>query len=72
VSRLEDVVAFCAWSCRVRWKGGWVSVEAFLSQRYNLNTYHGIPDEAMRQVLIDAGLSIPGRLRGLDAGAAPS
>jgi integral membrane sensor domain MASE1 len=72
VSRLEDFVTFCAWSGQVRWKGEWVSVEAFLSQRYNLNISHGISDEAMRQILLDAGLALPDRLKRLDTGQAPA
>ena len=50
VSRLEEFVTFCAWSGRVRWKEEWVSVETFLSERYNLNISHGISDEAMRTI----------------------
>jgi hypothetical protein len=54
VSRLEEFVTFCAWSGQVRWKDEWVSVERFLSERYNLNISHGISDEAMGRVLADA------------------
>jgi integral membrane sensor domain MASE1 len=63
VSRLEEFVTFCAWSGRVRWKDEWVSVETFLSERYNLNISHGISDESMRQILTDAGLTLPPRLQ---------
>ena len=62
VSRLEEFVTFCAWSGRVRWKDQWVSVETFLSERYNLNISHGISDEAMKRILTDAGVPLPGRL----------
>lgn len=62
VSRLEEFVTFCAWSGRVRWKDEWVSVETFLSQRYNLNISHGISDDSMRRILTDAGISLPPRL----------
>jgi integral membrane sensor domain MASE1 len=69
VSRLEEFVTFCAWSGRVRWKDEWVSVETFLSERYNLNISHGISDESMRQILTDAGLELPPRLsQGNEAG----
>ncbi len=69
VSRLEEFVTFCAWSGRVRWKDEWVSVETFLSERYNLNISHGISDESMRQILTDAGLELPPRLsQGREAG----
>jgi integral membrane sensor domain MASE1 len=69
VSRLEEFVTFCAWSGRVRWKDEWVSVETFLSERYNLNISHGISDESMRQILTDAGLELPPRLsQGSEAG----
>jgi integral membrane sensor domain MASE1 len=69
MSRLEEFVTFCAWSGRVRWKDEWVSVETFLSERYNLNISHGISDESMRQILTDAGLELPPRLlQGSEAG----
>lgn len=59
VSRLEEFVTFCAWSGRVRWKDEWVSVETFLSERYNLNISHGISDEAMRRIMEDAARTMP-------------
>jgi integral membrane sensor domain MASE1 len=62
VSRLEDIVTFCAWTGRVRMGDEWVSVERFLSERYNLNISHGISDEAMKRILKDAGLDLPPRL----------
>jgi integral membrane sensor domain MASE1 len=68
VSRLEDFVTFCAWSGRVFWNDEWVSVETFLSKRYNLNISHGISDEAMRRILTDAGLALPPRLAQPDPG----
>jgi len=63
VSRLEEFVTFCAWSGQVRWKDEWVSVETFLSERYNLNISHGISDEAMGRILADAKVSAPGLSR---------
>lgn len=68
VSRLEEFVTFCSSSDRVRWKDEWVSVETFLSERYNLNISHGISDESMRQILTDAGLELPPRLSGGNKG----
>jgi len=62
VSRLQDIVTFCSWTGKVRMGEEWVSVERFLSERYNLNISHGISDEAMRQILTDAGLKMPPRL----------
>jgi integral membrane sensor domain MASE1 len=62
VSRLQEVVTFCAWSGRVKWNEEWVSVEKFLMERYNLNITHGISDDSMRQILTDAGAAIPARL----------
>jgi integral membrane sensor domain MASE1 len=72
VSRLEEIVTFCAWSGRVRWRDEWVSLESFLSQRYNLNISHGISDESMRQILADAGLVLPQRLQDTGTDAPPS
>jgi integral membrane sensor domain MASE1 len=71
VSRLEDIVTFCAWTGRIRMGDEWVSVERFLSERYNLNISHGISDEAMKRILKDAGLELPPRLAGQDGGPAP-
>jgi integral membrane sensor domain MASE1 len=70
VSRLEDIVTFCAWTGRIRMGDEWVSVERFLSERYNLNISHGISDEAMKRILKDAGLELPPRLAGQDSGPA--
>jgi integral membrane sensor domain MASE1 len=66
VSRLEEIVTFCAWTGKVRMDEDWVSVERFLSERYNLNISHGISDEAMKRILTDAGVSMPPRLAGGD------
>jgi hypothetical protein len=64
VSRLEEFVTFCAWTGRVRWKDEWVSVERFLSERYNLNISHGISEEAMGRILADARVTVrPGDSR---------
>jgi integral membrane sensor domain MASE1 len=68
VSRLEEIVTFCAWTGKVRMDDEWVSVERFLSERYNLNISHGISDDAMRRILADAGVTLPPRL----ASEAPS
>jgi integral membrane sensor domain MASE1 len=62
VSRLEDIVTFCAWTGKVRLDDEWVSVERFLNERYNLNISHGISDDAMKRILADAGLTMPPRL----------
>jgi hypothetical protein len=58
VSRLEEFVTFCAWTGRVRWKDEWVSVERFLSERYNLNISHGISEEAMGRILAGAKVKV--------------
>ena len=47
VRRLEDLVTFCAWTSRVRWKDQWVPIEQFLSERFDLNVSHGISEEAI-------------------------
>ena len=72
VSRLEEFVTFCAWSGRVRWRDEWVSVETFLGERYNLNISHGISDEAMRKIMTDAGVPLPGRLLRGNPGEPPA
>jgi integral membrane sensor domain MASE1 len=67
VSRLEEIVTFCAWTGKVRMGEDWVSVERFLNERYNLNISHGISDDAMRRILADAGLKLPPRLDSKEA-----
>lgn len=62
VSRLQEIVTFCAWTGRIRWNDQWVKVETFLHERYNLNISHGISDEAMKRILGDAGLEPPARV----------
>jgi integral membrane sensor domain MASE1 len=47
VRRLEDLVTFCAWTSRVRWRDKWVSIEQFLHERFNLSVSHGISDEGI-------------------------
>lgn len=47
ISKLEDLVTICAWSRTVEFEGEWISFEAYLQRRFNLNTSHGIsPAEA--------------------------
>ncbi|HWA86680.1 MAG TPA: MASE1 domain-containing protein [Opitutus sp.] len=53
VKKLKEIVTFCAWTGRVRWKDQWVSVETFLQERYNLNISHGISTEALTQLRQD-------------------
>ena len=47
VRRLEELVTFCAWTSRVRWKDQWVPIEQFLHERFDVNVSHGISDEAL-------------------------
>ena len=67
VSRLKELVTFCAWTGRVRWKGEWVSVERFLHERYNVKITHGISEEAKREFLAD----VENENRRLREGGAP-
>ncbi|MCC6677943.1 MAG: hypothetical protein IT436_12435 [Phycisphaerales bacterium] len=55
---LERMVAICAWTRRVRWKGQWVSIEDFLMERFGLTITHGISEEALADLL--AAHSAPG------------
>lgn len=50
VRRLEELVTFCAWTSRVRWKDQWVSVEQFLHERFDLNVSHGISEEGIARL----------------------
>ena len=54
VERLKELVTFCAWTGRVRWNNQWVSVEQFLRDRYQVHITHGISEDAMEAVLIEA------------------
>ena len=53
VKKLKEIVTFCAWTGRVRWKDQWVSVETFLEERYHLNISHGISTEALARLRKD-------------------
>ncbi|HVH05891.1 MAG TPA: hypothetical protein VNE71_07835, partial [Myxococcota bacterium] len=43
---LERLVAVCAWTGRVQWKGEWVRIERFLKERFGLGVTHSISEEA--------------------------
>jgi putative intracellular protease/amidase len=45
-SELARLVAICAWTGRVRWKGEWVRVERFLEERFGVAVTHTISEEA--------------------------
>jgi len=51
VKRLEEMVTFCAWTGRIQWENRWISVEAFLRERYRVSITHGISEEAMAALL---------------------
>jgi hypothetical protein len=46
-SELARLVAICAWTGRVRWKGEWVRVESFLKERFGVAVTHTISEEAL-------------------------
>lgn len=47
---LEQLVAICAWTGQVRWKGDWIRVEQYLAERWGVAVTHGISDDGMRQL----------------------
>jgi hypothetical protein len=50
--RVEELVKVCAWSRTVEYQGEWISFEAYLKRRFNLDTTHGMaPAEAERFVI---------------------
>ncbi len=51
VARLEEIVTMCAWTGQVRWKGEWVQMEEFLSDRFNMKVSHGISEEGKKLFL---------------------
>jgi integral membrane sensor domain MASE1 len=53
VKNLKEIVTFCAWTGRVRWKDQWVPVETFLHDRYGLNISHGISTDALARLRKD-------------------
>ncbi|HVU24095.1 MAG TPA: MASE1 domain-containing protein [Opitutus sp.] len=59
VRNLKEIVTFCAWTGRVRWKDQWVSVETFLQERYNLNISHGISTDALAKLRQDLPAAAP-------------
>lgn len=47
--RVNDLVTMCAWSRTIKYQGEWISFEAYLLRRFNINTSHGIsPAEAKK------------------------
>jgi CHASE3 domain sensor protein len=47
LSRLRRLARMCAWSRKIEYDGEWLSVEEYLSRRYNTDVTHGIsPAEA--------------------------
>lgn len=54
VERLKELVTFCAWTGRVRWRDEWVSVEEFLRERYGVTITHGISEGALSRMLSEA------------------
>jgi hypothetical protein len=56
-------VTLCAWTRTVRYKGAWISVEAYLEQRFGLLTSHGISPAAAALVEAEsASPSVPAQV----------
>jgi hypothetical protein len=49
-TELARLVAICAWTGRVRWKGEWVRVERFLKERFGVAVTHTISEEAFAAI----------------------
>ncbi len=47
----ERMIAMCAWTRRVRWRGEWVDVDVFLKERFDLEITHGISEDALSDEL---------------------
>jgi CHASE3 domain sensor protein len=49
IRKMESLVTVCAWSGTIEYQGEWMSFEAYLRRRFDLQTTHGIsPAEAAR------------------------
>jgi hypothetical protein len=58
-SELARLVAICAWTGRVRWKGEWVRVERFLKERFGVAVTHTISEEAFAAMEREIDQEIP-------------
>lgn len=56
-------VTLCAWTRTVRYEGDWISVEAYLEQRYGVVTSHGISPAAEELLVAEAELPPLSRFR---------
>lgn len=50
---LEAIVKICAWTKRVKHRGGWMTIEQYLFDRFGLHLSHGISDEARRSLELE-------------------
>jgi PAS domain S-box-containing protein len=49
VPEWESIITMCAWTGRIKYRGAWLGIEAFLEQRFGLHVTHGMtPDAAAR------------------------
>jgi hypothetical protein len=46
----DEMVRMCAWTKRLYHDGQWMSLEAFLDQRFGLKTSHGISEDALSRL----------------------
>ncbi|KAI9003321.1 hypothetical protein DFJ74DRAFT_694455 [Hyaloraphidium curvatum] len=46
-----DVLTLCAWTHRVSWKGGWVSLEQYLREAHGVSVSHGMCPEAFDAIM---------------------
>jgi len=49
--RVNTLVRVCAWSRTVEYQGEWISFEAYLQRRFNIDTTHGISPDAAEKLL---------------------
>lgn len=54
-------VRMCAWTRRFWHKGRWISVEAFLHERYGIDVTHSISEEALEKLRRDVLRAAPNR-----------
>jgi hypothetical protein len=61
ILQLQNIIAVCAWTQRVNYRGKWMRMEEFLWQRFRVKVSHGISEEAFDGVmgLVGKNLTIP-------------
>ncbi len=57
LSRVQIIAHMCAWSRTIEYQGEWISFEAYLKQRFNIDTSHGMSPAESEKLLQSLGMA---------------